>query len=159
MSGRSCTGGVLMKRAGSKSGTLGFNSWSIVSASDGALSAPMYSILDTFSILSYVVGNAHITSYLPSLSPACQRFATSLSVYACTCPWNPIVGNPSKLRSYNHSDPRQDPAAPTLLPSRYIIVLTNFHLYQLPHAPHLASRPQSHPRNQIYCPLKRKTKS
>lgn len=91
MSGRSCTKGVLVKLASSKSSTSGFNSWSIVSASDYSLSVPIYSILDTLSISFYVIGNADITNchdfalYLLLLSPAYQCLAASLFLYACTC--------------------------------------------------------------------------
>ena len=88
MSGRSCTKGVLIKRASSKSGTLGFNSWSIVSASDDTLSVPIYSILDTFSILSYLIGNAHITTcrdrLLSATAIARVPMFCDLPPYVCT---------------------------------------------------------------------------
>lgn len=45
-SGRLSARGVLIKRASCKSDILGFNSWSIVSASDYSFSVSIYSILE-----------------------------------------------------------------------------------------------------------------
>ena len=84
VSGRSCTRGVLIKRASSKSGTLGFNSCSIVPASDYSLPVSIYSILNTFSILFYVDGNAYITT--------CHEIASSLC--HCYCPRANILRPP-----------------------------------------------------------------
>ena len=158
MSGRSCTRGVLRKRASSKSGTLGFNSWSIVSASDHTLSVPVYSILDTFSILSYGIGNAQFTTCRDRL-----LFATAIARVPMFCDLPIFVRMHLSLGSRSQKSIKStfiQPLRSSPRPRHHSSSkqIHKFPLYQLPHARHLASRPQFHHRNQMYWPLKSKTK-